>query len=234
MADIKKEEVKRILYGMGADLIGVAPVDRFGDAPKGFHPHDVLQQCRSVIVIAKAFPAGTIFCNNNLPYTIAKNTLSDTLDKLSVEFCTHMERYGVTAVPTGTMSYSFDERTDRLRAVISAKHSAVAAGLGRIGKNTLVTTPEYGNMVWFTAVLTDAELEGDDVLTGDPCPDSCSLCKDHCPVGALGRTEMDQMACHSYTFKKGDSESVVFNCHTCRTICPLCLGTRNRTLRIDE
>jgi hypothetical protein len=38
------------------DLIGVAPVDRFQDLPKGFHPLDILPEAKSVIVSAKYFP----------------------------------------------------------------------------------------------------------------------------------------------------------------------------------
>jgi len=75
---------------MGADLCGVASIDRFNEAPEGFHPCDVLPQCKSVIVFAKAFPAGTIHCKTTVPYTIARNMLSDVLDKLSVRFSIEM------------------------------------------------------------------------------------------------------------------------------------------------
>ena len=39
---IKPQDIKQILFDMGADLCGIASVDRFGQAPAGFHPHDVL------------------------------------------------------------------------------------------------------------------------------------------------------------------------------------------------
>ncbi len=109
-------------------------------------------------------------------------------------------------------------------------HCAVAAGLGRIGRNTLVMTPEYGNMVWLNAILTDAEMEADEVMTGDPCPDGCSVCVDICPVKALGQPEMNQQACSAYAFHTDPGEEFVFKCHLCRTQCPLCLGSRNGPL----
>lgn len=39
--EITKKEIKERLYELGADLCGIAGVDRFGEAPEGYHPLDV-------------------------------------------------------------------------------------------------------------------------------------------------------------------------------------------------
>jgi len=225
---LKSTEVKRILHDMGADLCGIASVDRFGEAPEGFHPCDVLPSCKSVIVFAKKFPIGTLHCGTTVPYTITRNVLSSELDIMSVRFCAAMEEYKVIAVPTGTISHNqYDSKTDRWRSIVSAKHSAVAAGLGRIGKNTLLVTPEYGNMVWLNVMLTDVTLDPDEILLGNPCPDGCSLCMDSCPVQALGNPEMNQGTCFSHAFHANPGEELTLKCHTCRSICPNRLGSKN-------
>ena len=225
---LKSTEVKRILHDMGADLCGIASVDRFGEAPEGFHPRDVLPLCKSVIVFAKKFPIGTLHCGTTVPYTITRNILSNELDVMSVRFCAAMEEHKVIVVPTGTISHNqYDPKTDRWRSIVSVKHSAVAAGLGRIGKNTLLVTPEYGNMVWLNAVLTDATLDPDEILPGNPCPDGCSLCMDSCPVQALGNPEMNQGACFSNAFYANPGEELTLKCHTCRSICPNRFGSKN-------
>lgn len=108
-----------------------------------------------------------------------------------------------------------------------SKHAAVAAGLGRIGKNTLVSTSEYGNMLWFCAVLTRAPLEADPMLSGDPCPEGCSICIDQCPPQALGSPEMQQMPCLTHAFRFDKMGILTFNCHLCRSQCPNCLGSKN-------
>ena len=36
--EITKKEIKERLYELGADLCGIAGVDRFGEAPEGYHP----------------------------------------------------------------------------------------------------------------------------------------------------------------------------------------------------
>ena len=46
---IDSRKVKEILFSLGADLCGIASTDRFGDAPKGYHPLDVMTSCKSVI-----------------------------------------------------------------------------------------------------------------------------------------------------------------------------------------
>jgi epoxyqueuosine reductase QueG len=143
-----------------------------------------------------------------------------------------MEQNGILAVPTGTSSHTRqDPNTGRSRAIISAKHCAVAAGLGRIGKNTLLATPEYGNMVWLNAVLTDAMFDPDPMLSGDPCEDGCSLCVDNCPAQALGDPEMNQEACYAHAFHTEPGETFTFGCHTCRSICPNCFGSKNKHMR---
>ena len=234
MIYIETNKIKKIAYDLGADLCGIASIDRFEEAPEGFHPCDVLSQCKSVVVIAKAFPTGTVHCKTTVPYTITRNMLSDMLDKLSVQFCIEMERHGVAAVPAGTISHTqFDTKSNRFRGIVSAKHCAVAAGLGRIGRNTLVTTPEYGNMLWLSVVLTDIELEPDEILTGDPCPEGCSLCIDNCPVGALGDPEMNQRACLGHAFHTEQGQEFTFKCYKCRTICPNCFGTKNKLTNLN-
>jgi hypothetical protein len=41
MTAIDQNEIKHIVIKSGADLFGIAPIDRFDGAPKGFHPIDI-------------------------------------------------------------------------------------------------------------------------------------------------------------------------------------------------
>lgn len=223
-------EVKTRLRALGADLCGIADVSRLNGAPEGFHPRDVLPSCQSVIVFANRFLAGTLQCGTTVPYTVVRNMLSDRLDKMAVQFCTDLEREGVVAVPTGAIGPTeFDERTGRHRSLVSAKHCAQAAGLGVIGRNTLLITPQFGNMVWLSVVLTELELESDPLLPNTYCED-CDLCITACPVGALGEPEMKQLTCQAYAFGPVGQGDWRIRCHRCRDACPHCLGTENRNL----
>jgi len=220
--------IKNILYDFGADICGIASIDRFNESPAGFNPVDTLPSCKSVIVFGKKFLKGTLECKNTVSYTISRNMLSNVLDIISVKFCDLMEDKNIIAVPIGAIGPSiFDQNTGRSRGIVSLKHAAVLAGLGYIGKNSLLITPEYGNMIWLTGALINIELESDKMIH-DKCPDNCYLCIENCPVDALKKDnlEMDQRKCWSHAF---DNNFYFTNikCYKCRSICPKCLGNKN-------
>jgi epoxyqueuosine reductase QueG len=149
---------------------------------------------------------------------------------MAVDFCNIMENEKITAVPFGTIGPTVhDTRTNRSRSIVSVKHAAVLAVLGYIGKNTLVITPEYGNMVWLSAVLMNVELEPDKIITKN-CLEDCFLCIKSCPVNALkeDNLEMNQGKCWNYAFHANEGEDFYLKCHKCRTICPNCFGTKNK------
>jgi epoxyqueuosine reductase len=59
MGELMNNEIKEIASQSGADACGIANVDGFAAAPKGFRPADILSDARSVIVFGKQFPEGT-------------------------------------------------------------------------------------------------------------------------------------------------------------------------------
>lgn len=224
MLDSKR--VKETLFALGADLCGIASLDRFADAPKGYHPLDVFPACKSVISFACRFPAGTLSCKSDVPYTMARNSITPKLDAIALDFCIEMERHQIVCVPVPTNESQWDENTGRYRSIVSQKHIAQAAGLGTIGRHSLLITPEYGSMVWLGAVLCDQELEPD--MMKEPICNGCSLCVGACPVNALDNAEVEQLTCWNYAFGE-DKEKQVWriSCHKCRDICPYNLGSRN-------
>lgn len=224
---VNSKKVKEILYLLGADLCGIASIDRFKDAPEGYHPLDVLPSCKSVISFGCRFPAGTLLCNIPVPYTRVRNSITAKMDAIALELCIRMEEYQVFCVPIPTNESEWDKKTGRWRSVISQKHAAQAAGLGTIGRHSLLITPEFGSMVWLGAVLCGQELEPDEVKK--PICDNCNLCVKACPVNALDGNELMQQACWDYAF--GDDEEKQnwrISCHKCRDICPYNLGYKNK------
>ena len=224
-------EIKSYFRARGADLCGIASIDRFSEAPQGFHPRDVLAEAQSVIVVARRFPAGVLRSPSTVPYTVARNLLSVMLDELTVQFCCDLEREGAVAVPTGAIGPTeMDAHTGRMRNIISAKHAAEAAGLGVIGRNTLLITPGFGNMVWLAAVVCELALTPDPLLENHWC-EHCTLCVDACPAKAVGEPEMDQQACLHYAFGGENGGEWKIRCYRCRTVCPHCLGSENGQMR---
>lgn len=216
--------VKRILTELGADLCGIAGVDRFADAPEGYHPTDVLPSCRSVISFAVRFPAGVLECKTPAVYTRIRNTITAKLDDMALELCIRMEREGALCVPIPTLDPQMDVRTGRFRSIVSQKHAAQAAGLGAIGRHSLLITPTLGSMVWLGCALTDLELQPDPLL--EPICNGCNRCVEVCPVNALESDELRQQTCWEYAFGDNpEKQCWEISCHRCRDVCPYNLGT---------
>lgn len=51
-------EIKELCRSLGAELLGIASVERFVNAPKGHHPADVMPTAKSVISLGTALPKG--------------------------------------------------------------------------------------------------------------------------------------------------------------------------------
>ena len=56
MAKLTSNIVKSLVKDWGADLVGIAPVDRFEGAPAGHGPRDLLPESQSVIVAGVRIP----------------------------------------------------------------------------------------------------------------------------------------------------------------------------------
>lgn len=225
--------VKDILFGLGADLCGVADIGRFADAPRGFHPRDVMPSCRSVISFACRFPVGALACNSPIPYTRIRNSITAKMDAIALDACIELEKRGIVCVPVPSNESLWDSGTRRYRSIISLKHAAEAAGLGTIGRHSLLITPEFGSMVWLGAVLCAQELESDNKKEAI-CND-CGLCVEACPINALENRDMSQAACWEHAFGD-DKEKQVWriSCHKCRDVCPYNLGSKNAILNADK
>lgn len=225
---ICSEDIKKKAYELGADLCGVASVDRFNDAPKGFHPTDVMPRCKSVIVIASKFLNSTLYAQSTIPYTTVRNELSARMNTMAVRLSEFLESRGSIAVPMNSIGpdeWDVDEK--KFRGIISLKHAAVLAGLGEMGKNTLLVNSRFGNMIWLSAVFCAEELEPDPLVTDKLCLNGCDLCLTSCPVNALDGISINQEACRNNAFGEHNGGDWRIKCYICRKVCPNCLGTRS-------
>jgi len=222
MKMISADEIKYRVKELGADLCGIAPIERFADAPSGFHPTDVIKECKSVIVIAIRFPISTLSASSQAAYTFVRNRLVDKMDSITFQVSSELENLGSCAVPIPSSDpYDYwDDSRRHGQGIISLKHAAVRAGLGQMGKNTLLINDQYGNMIWLGAVLVDKELESDHLTTYQSCIPECRICLDACPAVALNGITVEQRKCRSIAGKYTDGGGFVYACNLCRKLCP--------------
>jgi epoxyqueuosine reductase QueG len=218
--------IKEIIKGLGADLCGIAPVDRFNEAPKGFHPRDIYKDSKSVVVFAKRLPLESLFATSCVPYTYVNDIITRKVDELGFEVALELEDQGIRAVPIPSDDpYEYWEPENSYgRAILSLRHAGYLAGLGVLGKNNLLINKELGNMIQIGAVLVPFELEGDDIATYEGCPANCNICIESCPVKALDGKTVDQKLCRPRSNYRTEKGYVLKKCNECRKVCPSCRG----------
>lgn len=107
---------------------------------------------------------------------------------------------------------------------------ATRAGLGWIGKNSMLISKRNGSYFFISELITNLELEYDQPMGGNYCGD-CSRCMDACPTAAITDIRVvDANKCISYlTIENkteipghfaGKYEKWIFGCDICQQVCP--------------
>lgn len=223
---LSKGKIKDIAMDLGADLCGIASSDRFKDAPKGHHPLDIYPKCKSIIVFAKKVPAGSMSADNCIPYTHVNDVITEEVDRLGINLCQILENseIGCVPIPSDDPSEYWEADKQYARGILSLRHAGYFAGLGVLGKNTLLINEKYGNMIQIGAVLVDIQIESDPLADYEGCLDECNLCIDSCPQEALDTITVNQKHCREISIVETERGFVLKKCFICRKVCPNCLG----------
>ncbi len=222
---MNSDEIKNAAYRSGADICGIASVDRFAEAPAGFHPTDIFRDTKSVIVFARRFPKGSVLSGNLFSYSISDQLLTEQIRNITYNFSILIEDIGITAVPVYTEPYAFwDKETMTGKGDLSLKHAGYLAGLGVFGRNHLLYNYKYGTMFKLGAVLTNSYIEPDTIQTFSFCSDNCLLCEKKCPSGAISAGSVDQRKCRNHSEGFSNKGYPITTCNLCRSICPHCFG----------
>ena len=161
-------------------------------------------------------------------HAVIRNSLKILMDGIQKRFPEAKSRGVVDSAP-------FHEREFARRA-----------GFGWIGKNRMLTHPEFGNEFFIAAVMTSAEINAEIKMQNAEmvsCFDSCEKCLKICPTGALSVSGLDARRCLNYWMIEhrgavpeefwpavGDR---VFGCDACQTACPGSASASEKPLLLE-
>ena len=130
-----------------------------------------------------------------------------------------------------TLTGDFNGRIFVDSAPVLERDWAVRAGIGWMGKNTMLIHPKKGSYFFLVEIICDLELEYDEPMS-DHCG-RCTRCIDACPTDAISSEGywMDGSQCISYlTIElrdeiipeefKGKMDNWMFGCDICQEVCP--------------
>lgn len=244
----KRRIVERLASDAGFDACGVAPARRIDrDAyyrwwlSRGSHGEMhyldryraqrtdasvLLPAARSVIVVALSYhlpesanpadgPRGRIamYARGDDYHRVMKAKLFNLIERMRA-----------------SINEPFDAKVCVDTAPIIEREYAMLAGLGWIGKNTLVLTPKLGSYFFLGEIVTTLAIEVDSPAM-DHCG-SCTRCLEACPTGAFPAPyQMDASRCISYLTIEHRSDDIdpeladgmgdwIFGCDVCQQVCP--------------
>ena len=245
---VSAQTIKAMALRYGFDACGVAPVHRLDGIgfglrewiDCGFHagmaymarnvdmrhdPRLLLPGAMSVISVLRAYKSD--YTMKSAPRIAQYAFADDYHDTMKASL------YALLAAIRKEYS-DFQARVFVDTAPISDKLWAREAGLGWIGKNTLLVNPQYGSLCFVGEIVTTAVVDRYDTAVDDGCA-ACKRCVEACPNKAIvqmpssGRFCVDARRCTSYNTIENRAESLpdslrvsgyAFGCDICQSVCP--------------
>ena len=199
----------------GVDLIGFAEKSRFDGVDPRNNPFTIFPEAKTVIMLGKRIcrgslrgvEEGTNFGDYQL---FGKNWLEDEFLALSAYNVTNfIESHGWEAAPVfpnpcdlPPAGVAVREGTPAPNVYPDFDYAAVACGLCTISYNRIVFSKEFGSRQRFHMIITDAPLESSPLLEASVC-NGCRSCADACPLGAISKTETEEISICGQTFTVG-------------------------------
>lgn len=219
-------EINELAKKLGADVFGVADLDLLREYET--YPANLLDGFNFGISIGVKVP-DPLF--DSLPasrplYSRYYVVANDMLDRIAFELSRAIEREGYKALPIPASKVLAGLHW---RSYISHKAIARAAGVGWIGRNLLLVTPQYGPRVRLASILTDMPLKA-----GKPSRNRCGICReciDSCITKALHYSEFDDYPEREEVFEvdkcaeqlkefANDPDIGTMVCGICIKVCP--------------
>ena len=243
------DQLKRKARAIGFDAVGIARVQAYPHADafrewleRGMHatmayiprseekrldPEQVVPGARSIVAVAK------LYRTQDIPHDLRDDRERGVISRYAWGDDYHdIVKEQLNELRTWLEERSdapFDSRVYVDSGPVLEREVAMLAGLGWIGKNTMLMSRELGSYFFLGEIITTLGLVADEPVT-DHCG-SCTKCLDACPTDAFPAPyTLDARKCLSYLTieRKGEipaeyrelAGNHIFGCDICQEACP--------------
>ena len=210
-----KDKIIELAKANGADIVGFAPASRFERDNPIFK---IMPETKTVIGLAfrvlrgiyRGIEEGSTYYQYT---TMAVENMEETIMPMAqLKVAMMIEEEGYIALPqrrhqqimaeenstNPEVAYDAIYRGKTAETQMDFLDTAVKCGLGEKGFYNALLTDEFGPMVRYCFILTDAEIEETDVVKPHIC-DNCGKCKEACPGKAIDTDgNVDSWQCAVY------------------------------------
>lgn len=210
-----KDRIIQLAKENGADIIGFAPAERFSDDNPIFK---IMPETKTVIGLAfrvlrgiyRGIEEGSTYYQYT---TMAVENMEETIMPMAqLKVSMMLEEQGFLALPqrrhqqimseanstNPEVAYDAVYRDKTPEVQIDFLDTAIKCGLGEKGLDNSLLTDEFGPMVRYCFILTDAEFEATEEVVPHLC-DKCGKCIKACPGGAISDNgDVDPWQCAVY------------------------------------
>ena len=213
--DKLKNIITKMAVENGADIVGFAPADRFDKDSDIFkimpETKTVIGLCFRVLRgIYRGIEEGSTYYQYT---TMAVENMEETIMPMAqLKIAMMLEEEGYIAIPQRRHQQIMKEENSTnpevaydavYRGIVNERQmdfldAAVKCGLGEKGLHNALLTDDFGPMVRYCFILTDAEIEATDIIKPHLC-DNCKECIKGCPGHAIDeRGNVDSWQCAVY------------------------------------
>lgn len=215
-----RTELESFCRNRGVVAFGVAAIKDVNTSDSSLAPGTFVRLpfAISLAVRLSSEVLATLTDHPNILYEHHYRQLNFALDRIALELVWRLQQSGYNALPIPASQIT-DWETQR--GHLSHKRVAIAAGLGWLGRNNLLVTPEFGAQVRLITILTDLPLEPASPLKQN-CG-NCYQCVEICPAQAIKESpaDFDHRVCFE-KLKEFQRQRFVhqFICGLCVRACP--------------
>jgi epoxyqueuosine reductase len=198
-------------------------LDTQSSRQKRCNPIQMFPECKSIISVGLPYDVTDNY--QSFSWKVARFSQQSDYHQVIRENLNLLLEFVISATDIKTKGHIYCDTSPILE-----KELAQRAGLGNIGKNSLLISPEYGSFFNLGELFLNIELPFSHATKNDPC-NGCDLCLQSCPTKCIGndRTiKADQCISYLTIEHKGvipkklrsSMDSWIYGCDICQLVCP--------------